>query len=251
MKIIGLSQDIIWKEKQENFALIERKFKNLKADLFLLPEMFSTGFSMNPIEVADEQCESLSWMKRFSEEKEAAVAGSVSVKEGNNFYNRFYFVKPDGSFQYYDKKHLFTYSGEDKVYTSGNERVIVDYKGFRFLLQICFDARFPVFSRNKKDYEAILYVANWPESRVLAWESLIRARAIENQSYVFGLNRTGIDGNHLKYQESSYCFFADGNEISTKIDDLIIAELDIEKLNRYRLDYPFLEDADDFSLGLR
>ncbi len=248
MKIIGLSQNIIWKDKQQNFLLIEEKFKNLEADLFLVPEMFTTGFYMKPKEVADETELALNWMKNFAESKKAAIGGSVSVKENGKFYNRFYFVKPDGSHFQYDKRHLFSYTGEDQVYTPGRERVIVEYKGFRFLLQVCFDARFPVFSRNKKDYDVILNVANWPESRVVAWETLTRARAIENQVYVFALNRTGEDGNELNYQESSHCYFADGTDVSTKKGDLIFAELDIQKLEKFRQEFPFLNDADDFEL---
>ena len=248
MKIIGLSQNIIWKEKYENFLLIEEKFKDLEADLFLLPEMFTTGFYMKTQEVADEEELALTWMKNFAKTKNAAIGGSVSVKDNDKFYNRFYFVKPDGSYHFYNKKHLFTYSGEDKVYTAGNERVIVEYNGFRILLQVCFDARFPVFSRNKKDYDVVLYVANWPETRILAWETLTRARAIENQAYVFALNRIGTDGNQLNYVESSHCFFADGTDVSTKKNDLVLAELDLNKLKDFRKSFPFLEDADEFIL---
>ena len=248
MKIIGLNQNIVWKDKQANFSLVEDKFKDLEADLFLLPEMFSTGFYMKPEELADRQEESLSWMKSFAKSKNTAIAGSVSVKENDKFYNRFYFVEPDGSYHFYNKKHLFTYSGEDKVYTAGNERVIVEYNGFRILLQVCFDARFPVFSRNKKDFDVVLYVANWPETRVLAWETLTRARAIENQAYVFALNRIGTDGNQLNYVESSHCFFADGTDVSTKKNDLVLAELDLNKLKDFRKSFPFLDDADEFIL---
>jgi len=248
MKIIGLNQNIVWKDKQANFSLIEDKFKDLEADLFLLPEMFSTGFYMKPEELADRQEESLSWMKSFAKSKNSAIAGSVSVKENDKFYNRFYFVKPDVSYHFYNKKHLFTYSGEDKVYTAGNERVIVEFKGIRILLQVCFDARFPVFSRNKRDYDVVLYVANWPETRILAWETLTRARAIENQAYVFALNRIGTDGNQLNYVESSHCFFADGTDVSTKKNDLVLAELDLNKLKDFRKSFPFLEDADEFIL---
>lgn len=249
MKIIGLSQNIIWKEKQQNFLLIEEKFKNLDAALFLLPEMFSTGFYMKADEVADENEIALSWMKSFAKLKNSAIGGSVSVKDNGNFYNRFYFVKPDGTYHYYDKKHLFSYAGEDKIYTVGKERVIVEYLGIRFFLQICYDARFPVFARNRKDYDVLLNVANWPESRVLAWETLTRARAIENQAYVFALNRIGEDGNGLKYQESSHCYFPHGEDVSTKREDLIFAEIDIEKLKKFRKDFPFLDDADDFKMG--
>lgn len=247
MKIIGLSQNIIWKEKQQNFLLIEEKFKDLEADLFLVPEMFSTGFYMKADEVADENEIALSWMKSFAKLKNSAIGGSVSVKDNGNFYNRFYFVKPDGTYHYYDKKHLFSYAGEDKIYTPGKKRVIVEYLGIRFFLQICYDARFPVFARNRKDYDVLLNVANWPESRVLAWETLTRARAIENQAYVFALNRIGEDGNGLKYQESSHCYFPDGEDVSTKKEDLIFAEIDIEKLKKFRKDFPFLDDADDFN----
>ncbi len=249
MKIIGLSQNIVWKEKQQNFLLIEEKFKDLEADLFLVPEMFSTGFYMKADEVADENEIALSWMKSFAKLKNSAIGGSVSVKDNGNFYNRFYFVKPDGTYHYYDKKHLFSYAGEDKIYTAGKERVIVEYLGIRFFLQICYDARFPVFARNRKDYDVLLNVANWPESRVLAWETLTRARAIENQAYVFALNRIGEDGNGLKYQESSHCYFPDGEDVSTKKEDLIFAEIDIEKLKKFRKDFPFLDDADDFKMG--
>ena len=248
MKIIGLSQNIIWKEKHQNFLLIEEKFKNLEADIFLLPEMFSTGFCMNAEEVADGENLALNWMKNFAKTKNSAIGGSVSVEENGKFYNRFYFVKPDGTYHQYNKKHLFSYSGEDKIYTAGNERVIVEYLGFRILLQVCFDARFPVFSRNRKDYDVILNVANWPETRVLAWEILNQARAIENQAYVFALNRIGEDGNVLKYRESSHCYFADGTDVSTKKEDLIFAELDLDKLQKFREEFPFLNDADDFKL---
>ena len=248
MKIIGLNQNIIWKNKYANFALIEKEFENQEADLFLLPEMFTTGFYMKAQEVADEEELALTWMKNFAKTKNAAIGGSVSVKDNNKFYNRFYFVKPDGTYHQYDKRHLFSYTGEDKVYTAGTERVVVEYLGFRFLLQVCFDARFPVFARNRKDYDVILNVANWPETRVLAWETLTRARAIENQAYVFALNRIGTDGNQLNYVESSHCFFADGTDVSTKKNDLVLAELDLNKLKDFRKSFPFLEDSDEFIL---
>ena len=248
MKIIGLSQNIIWKEKDQNFLLIEEKFKNMEADLFLLPEMFSTGFCMQAEEVADEENIALTWMKGFAKEKNAAIGGSVSVKDQDKFYNRFYFVKPDGSYSQYNKRHLFSYSGEDKVYTAGDTRVVVEHQGVRFLLQVCFDARFPVFSRNRNDYDVMLAIANWPESRVLAWETLTKARAIENQAYVFALNRTGEDGNGLKYPESSHCYFPDGSDISNKKEDLIFAELNLDNLRKFRQNFPFLADADDFEL---
>ena len=246
MKITGVNLDIQWKDKSANFLNLEHILKDESADIFLLPEMFSTGFCMEAVEIADRNEETLSWMKSFAKTKNAAICGSVSVEEHGNFYNRMYFVHPNGKVQHYNKRHLFTYSGEDKVYTAGNERVIINYKGFRILLQVCFDLRFPVFSRNKNDYDAILYVANWPESRVEAWEHLLKARAIENLAYVFGLNRIGTDGNNLNYEESSHCFFADGSEISEKVGSLVKADLNLEKVQNFRERFPFLDDGDDF-----
>lgn len=251
MKITGLNSDIIWKDKAANFQLIEKQLQDEEADLFLLPEMFSTGFCMDASEVSDRSQESLAFLKKMSHEKNAAFCGSAPVEEEGKFYNRMYFVQPDSRVDFYDKRHLFSFSGEDKVYSKGKERIIVSYKGFRFLLQVCYDLRFPVFARNNDDYDAILYVANWPEKRAEAWEHLLKARAIENLSYVFGLNRTGTDGNNLFYRESSHCFFADGKEISEKSGNIITAELNREELRDFRSHFQFLNDRDDFEiLGL-
>lgn len=250
MKITGLNLDIIWKNKTRNFQLIEKELQNQNADIFLLPEMFSTGFCMDASEVADRNQESLEFLKKMSVEKNAAFCGSASVEEDGKFYNRMYFVQPDSHVDFYDKRHLFSFSGEDKVYTPGRERTIVNYKGFRILLQVCYDLRFPVFARNNNDYDAILYVANWPEKRVGAWEHLLKARAIENLSFVFGLNRIGTDGNNLFYQESSHCFFADGTEISQKSGNIVSAELNLDELKDFRNHFQFLNDRDSFSIQL-
>ena len=246
--ISGLNLDISWKNKTENFKQIENAFKETLADVFMLPEMFSTGFYMKPEEIADRNEETLEWMKKFAKEKNTAVCGSASICEEGKFLNRFYFVEPTGNYSFYDKKHLFSYSGEDKKYIAGDERKIVNYKGWKILLQVCYDLRFPVFSRNDGDYDAILYVANWPKSRIVAWQTLLKARAIENQAYVFGLNRIGIDGNNLEYPESSYCFFADGAEISATNKNIVTANLDAVKLQEFRDKFPFLSDRDDFLL---
>ncbi len=248
LKITGINLDIIWKKKQENFNQINDNYREISSDLFVLPEMFSTGFCMEAEEIADRNEETLQWMKSFATTKNSAVCGSASVKDNGRFYNRFYFVFPDGSFEFYDKRHLFSYSGEDKVYAKGAERKIVNYKGFRILLQVCYDLRFPVFSRNRGDYDAVLYVANWPETRIDGWKTLLKARAIENQSYVFGLNRIGTDGNNLYYPESSYCFFADGVEISTTENNIISAEFNMEVLREYRRKFQFLNDGDSFEI---
>lgn len=248
LKIAGLNFDILWKDKNKNLIFIEEKVKNISVDLILLPEMFSTGFCMEATEIADRNEETLHWMKGLASSKKSAVCGSASVFENGNFYNRFYFVKPDGTFEYYDKRHLFSYSGEDTVYSPGKERVIVEYKGWRILLQVCYDLRFPVFSRNNDDYDAVIYVANWPETRIDAWTTLLKARAIENQSYVFGLNRIGTDGNNLNYPESSYCFFADGSIISETENHFVSAEFNSDELKKYRGRFQFLEDRDSFEI---
>ncbi|WP_333850997.1 amidohydrolase [Epilithonimonas sp.] len=248
LKIAGLNLDIAWKNKKENFKQIENEFATTEADLFLLPEMFSTGFCMEADEVADRNLESMTWMKSFAKSKNSAVAGSVSVEENGKFYNRFYFVFPDGNYEYYDKRHLFSYSGEDKIYTAGTERKIIDYKGFKILLQVCFDLRFPVFSRNKNDYDAVLYVANWPKSRVEAWKSLLKARSIENQAFLFGLNRIGVDGYNLEYEESSLVYFPDGKEISERQNNLISTDWELDELKEFRNKFPFLNERDEFEI---
>lgn len=247
-KIVGLNQDIKWKDKIFNLKNIEKKFLNINADLLLLPEMFSTGFCIQPEEIADRNEEILEWMKSFAKEKNAAVSGSVSVSEDGKYYNRMYFVRPDGTFDKYDKRHLFSFSGENEVYNGGNERVVLEYKGIRILLQICYDLRFPVFSRNCEDYDLALYIANWPDKRVDAWNTLLKARAIENQAYVFGLNRIGTDGNGLNYSESSNCFFTDGTVISTKKDNLVSAEINLDNLKKFKEKFQFWSDADGFDI---
>ena len=248
LKVTGLNLDTIWKDKAANYQEIERQIQSVESDIIILPEMFSTGFYMKADEIADRQEETLFWMKDLAKKTHSAVCGSVSVEENGKFYNRFYFVKPDGEYHHYDKRHLFSFSGEEKTYAAGEERIIVEYKGWRILLQVCYDLRFPVFSRNMGDYDAILYVANWPEARIDAWKTLLKARAIENQCYVFGLNRIGTDGNNLTYPESSYCFFADGT-IASKVDGKMVqAEWDLEKLTKFREKFQFLNDRDSFKI---
>lgn len=248
MKIAAFSANTLWKDPQGNFSLISKELEETKANIFLLPEMFTTGFSMEPEEVADARGSALQWMKDFAKDKNAAVAGTVSVKEGDHYFNRLYFVFPDGEDTQYDKRHLFTYSGEDKVYKSGKQRIIVSWKGVRILLQTCYDLRFPVFSRNRQDYDLAIYLANWPEKRIDAWQTLLKARAIENSCYVFGVNRTGTDGNGLHYPFSTECFFADGSAVSEVRNLISTAEISLEKLEKFRQHFSFLEDADDFDL---
>ncbi|OWK74842.1 amidohydrolase [Flavobacteriaceae bacterium JJC] len=248
LKISGLNFDIIWKDKERNFNEISSLLEKVSTDLFVLPEMFSTGFYMKAAEVADRNEETLHWMTNFAAKTNTAICGSASVFENDRFYNRFYFVQPNGKHFQYDKRHLFSFSGEDKTYSPGKDRVIVEYKGWRILLQVCYDLRFPVFARNNNDYDAIIYVANWPQVRIDAWKTLLKARALENQCYVFGLNRIGTDGNNLHYPESSYCYFADGSIVSTTENNIVSAEFNGEQLKKFREKFQFLNDRDSFEI---
>ncbi len=249
INIFGLNLDSKWHDKEANFQKIESELQDVEADLILLPEMFSTGFSMEPVGVADRELETLAWMKKWAKQRNVALCGSAAVYASGRYVNRMYFVQPQGDVLFYDKKHLFSFSGEDKLYTPGQERVVVSYKGVRFLLQVCYDLRFPVFSRYQGDYDAILYVANWPEKRIEHWQSLLKARAIENQAYVFGVNRTGHDGNGLDYPISSYFYFADGSSVGHARGNGLEGQLDLAALEKYRAHYRFLDDKDPFSVG--
>lgn len=252
MDIILLQSEIKWKEPATNRTHIEQLLSDhSSADLILFPEMFTTGFCMTPKDVAEKaDTETLQWMQKLAKDKNAAIAGSVATEENGKYYNRLYFVKPNGEYTTYDKKHLFTYSGEHKEYLPGNERVIVEHNGLRILLQICYDLRFPVFSRNKGDYDMILYVANWPTSRLYAWDTLLHARAIENQCYVAGVNCTGHDPSN-KYSGGTTLIDYMGQPIVTAEpykEDVISASINIEDLKKFRESFPALNDADQFTI---
>lgn len=253
MKITLLQRNISWADPQANRKRLEERLNALhQADLYVFPEMFSTGFCTQPEGIAEDVTEggTLAWMKIQAKERDCALAGSVAIKENGKFYNRFYFVCPDGRCYQYDKKHLFTYGGEHQTFTAGKERVVVEYKNVRILLQICYDLRFPVWARNCKDYDMILYVASWPTSRIDAWTSLLRARAIENQCYVAGVNRVGEDPS-CSYCGGTVLFDPYGNVMGTcqkGEEDEISGEIDLDELNRFRDKFPVLEDADSFVL---
>ena len=220
-------------------------------DLYVLPEMFSTGFCTSPEGVAEpEPCDSLKWMKDSAEMFSAAIAGSVAVEENGRFFNRFYFVTPDGNAVHYDKRHLFTYGGEHLKFTAGKERKIVEYKGVRILLQVCYDLRFPVWSRNRGDYDMALYVASWPETRADAWRQLLKARAIENQCFVAGVNRIGTDPSN-SYCGGTMLIDPYGKviaECADGMESVAVAEISMEELAAFRQKFPVLDDADDFEL---
>lgn len=252
MKITILQRNIEWANPKMNVARADEAINRLPdADLFVLPEMFSTGFCTNPEGVAESaDSETLHWMKRKAAERNCAMAGSVAVCEDGKYYNRFYFVHPEGMVQQYDKKHLFTFAGEDKRFTAGTERVIVNFRGVRILLEVCYDLRFPVWARNRGDYDMILYVASWPTPRVEAWSALLRARAIENQCYVAGVNRMGTDPA-CEYCGGSVVLDPYGKTIAEcewSKESEASAEIDMAILEAFRQKFPVLNDADDFEL---
>ncbi len=253
MKILLLQTDIRWQSPSENRRRAAELIEAAPAaDLVVLPEMFTTGFATEPAGVAEPQGEAtLAWMRQTAARYDAAVAGSVAVEEEGNYYNRFYFVKPDGSCIAYDKRHLFTFAGEDKRYTAGRERVIVEWRGVRILLQVCYDLRFPVFARNRGDYGLILYAASWPTVRLHAWNTLLRARAIENVCYVAGVNRTG-DDPQCSYSGGTALVDFRGEtlvEAAPSSEEAVFCEIDQESLTEFRRKFPALDDADDYLLS--
>lgn len=254
MKINLLQTDIVWASLQANHEHAEKMMRSMEsADLYILPEMFSTGFATQPEGIAEDMqngtTPSIEWMKKMACELDAAIAGSVAIREEDGrYYNRFCFVHPDGECTFYDKHHLFTYGGEHHRYTEGQERVVAEFRGVRFLLQICYDLRFPVFARNKADepYDAIIYVASWPTPRVEAWLALQKARAIENQCYVCAVNRVGTDPS-CQYSGGTLMTDPYGKVVAQcpmGEESAIHAELNMKELMAFREKFPVLEDAD-------
>lgn len=255
IRITAVQTDIVWEDPIANFERLDSKLNGIKGetDLIVLPEMFSTGFSMNPIKHAEAHPgPALKWMQSKAIELEAALCGSVMVSDEGKYYNRLYFVFPDGSSQHYDKRHLFSLAGEQDHFTAGRERLIVEYKGWRICPLICFDLRFPVWSRNHDAYDLLIYVASWPDARIYAWRQLLIARAIENQTYVVGVNRIGDDGTPLHYNGSTCVIDSLGaiyNEISDK-EELVQTTLLKSNLEKMKQKLPFLAESDYFALDL-
>ncbi len=253
MKIALIQTNLIWEKPNENKALLQEKINAISqyVDLIVLPEMFTSGFTMNPKIVAETmEGETIKWLKNLAKAKNCAITGSLVITENENFYNRLVFVFPNGEMQYYDKNHLFTLAGEDRVYTSGKEKLIVEYKEFKICPLICYDLRFPVFSRNVEDYDVLLYVANWPKPRINAWDILLKARAVENMSYVIGVNRIGNDGNNNEYVGHSTAIDFLGNELTETSEnkEIFIVELNKNILLETRQKLGFLNDRDKFQL---
>ena len=243
-----------WEAPDRNRKSIEHYLEQIQSplDLLLFPEMFTSGFTMQPQQVAESmKGPTISWMKKWSKKLDAALGGSLVIEEAGLYYNRFIIVTPSEEVFYYDKRHTFTLAGEDKVYQKGSNSGLFQYKDWTFCMRICYDLRFPVWSRNTKDYDVLLYVANWPEPRIHAWDTLLQARAIENLSYVVGLNRIGSDNNNHNYPGHSAVYDPLGHLMSPAHfieSGWIKVELNFESLQEQRKQLRFLEDRDSFEL---
>lgn len=250
LRIAVLQPDIEWAAPARNLDCFEPHVAACGADLLLLPEMFATGFCLDPARIAEPADGAiLATLRRWAARYDCALAGSVAVSEGGSFHNRMYFVEPSGCVCSYDKHHLFTPGGETAAYRAGNRRTVVDYRGMRFLLAVCYDLRFPVWLRCRNDYDALLCCASWPASRREAWRALLRARAIENQCYVAAANRVGCDPA-AHYAGDSVLLDFRGRTLSEAGDGAcrIDATFDPAAVVSFRREFPFLNDADDFRL---
>jgi predicted amidohydrolase len=252
LKVALIQSPLVWENPEANRALFSNKMEAIPpdVDLVVLPEMFSTGFTMAPENIDREEGErTLEWMKSTAISRQVALVGSVSFFVEKNYVNRLFFVHPSGLVEHYDKRHTFTLAGEDKVYRAGVDRLVVDYKGFRFCPLICYDLRFPVWARNTENFDVLLYVANWPNKRINAWDILLRARAIENMVYCIGANRVGTDASGHEYSGHSAVYDSLGETVVfSEAETILYATLKREHLEKNREHLKFLQDRDSFSL---
>ena len=257
LSITLIQSQLHWEDKQANLAMFEEKINTIKehTEIVILPEMFSTGFSMKTEELSETMDgPTVEWMKRTAIAKRIILTGSVIIHEKENYFNRLVWMLPNGTFGYYDKRHLFAYGEEDRHYNPGNKRLIASIKGWKINLQVCYDLRFPVWARQQAqeqpEYDLLIYVANWPERRNHAWKTLLQARAIENQCYVAGLNRVGNDGNNIYHSGDSTVINALGEQLYYKAheEDIFTITLQKETLEDIRTRFPFWKDADAFTI---
>ncbi len=254
LSLVLIQIKIFWKDIAKNRNQITQRLNQIKkkVDIILLPEMFTSGFTMNPESVYEKMDgNTIKWMKKIAIQYNSAIGGSLVIKEEDKFYNRFIFVTPSGQIEFYDKRHTFTFAGEDKIYMSGNNKGIIEFRGWKICLRICYDLRFPIWSRNKDNYQLLIYVANWPLPRIRAWDKLLTARAIENCCYCVGVNCIGEDPNKNKYpgHTSTYDYYGNliSNELSDKSENIYV-NLDHHLLLNYRKKFEFLKDQDTFDL---
>ncbi len=254
IKIALIQTELIWENPQRNRDNISEKIGQIKepVNLIILPEMFSTGFTMHPQVISETmQGETVKWMQKAAAEKESAIAGSIVISEGEKYYNRFLFVHPSGEINFYDKRHLFSLAGEEKVYKSGKEKLIVNYLGWKICPLVCYDLRFPVWARNVEDYDLLIYVANWPKIRIAAWDTLLKARAIENMCYAIGVNRVGFDANNYEHNGHSAAYNCLGEHVAEtqeSKEETVIFTLDKDHISKIRNKLGFLNDRDSFEI---
>ena len=254
LKITTFQAYIFWENIEKNLKNLALRLSGIreKTDLIILPEMFNTGFSMNTVELAEEMNgRTMQWMQQQAKRFECVITGSLIIKENNNYYNRLVWMRPDGTFETYDKRHLFGLGKEDDFYTPGKNKLIVDLNGWKVCAAICYDLRFPVWLRNTSpEYDLLLIVANWPERRSMHWRTLIPARAVENLSYVIGVNRVGHDGNEVYHSGDSMCIDPNGKTVYYKPndEDLYTFSISKDEVVKARRLFPFLKDADKFKL---
>lgn len=259
LKVSLIQADLYWEEIDANLGMFEEKIWDIDedTDLIVLPEMFTTGFSMNAEKLAEPPgAKTFKWMRQMASQKKAAITGSYIIKDGKEYFNRLFFVFPDGSSNQYDKRHTFNLAGEGEVYKAGSDRLIVEYKGWRICPLICYDLRFPVWSRSIRtkeelyEYDLLLYVANWPDGRINAWDALLKARAIENHAFCAGVNRIGTDKFPKEYPGHSAMYSFNGEKLSfSKEEGIFIVTLSVTELHQYRKQFPFQEDGDGFEIS--
>jgi omega-amidase len=258
LRITLIQTDLHWEDKSANLQMLDKKLRSLPkgAEVVVLPEMFSTGFSMRPELLAETMDgDTVAWMKKTAAEKKIILTGSLIIREKNQYFNRLIWMLPNGNFGVYNKRHRFAFAGEDQHYTAGSRRLIASVKGWRINLLVCYDLRFPVWSRQsgqtgQPEYDVLIYVANWPERRSTAWKTLLRARAIENQSYVVGVNRVGKDGNDINHSGDSMVIDPLGEILyeQSGTEDMYTITLQKDTLESAREKFPFWKDADHFRI---
>jgi omega-amidase len=258
LTITTIQTNLHWENKTANLQMLKEKINAIdeKMEVVILPEMFSTGFSMKPELLAETlDGQTMTWMKEIASDNKIILTGSIIIKEEEKFFNRLIWMLPNRQFGYYDKRHLFAFGKEDQHYTAGNKRLIASVKGWKINLQVCYDLRFPVWSRQQvtngePEFDLLIYVANWPEKRNHAWKTLLCARAIENQCYVIGVNRVGEDGNDIYYSGDSLIIDPLGEVLyhMKDLEDIFTITLEKEKLEKVRTHFPFWKDADKFGL---
>jgi omega-amidase len=254
LKVTLIQSKLFWEDKKANLKMFASKIANIKeeTDLIILPEMFTTGFTMNALELAEDMNgEAVKWMQKISRDKNCTICGSVIIAENNNYFNRMLWVNQSGV-EFYDKRHLFRLAQEERTFSEGTKQQIFEINNWKIQPFICYDLRFPVWSRNTEDVDLQLFIANWPKKRELAWSTLLRARAIENLSYVIGVNRVGTDGNGFEYSGDSAAIHPNGDYLykESTFEDVRTITLSKEELTIHRRKFQFYKDRDQFTINL-